>query len=1411
MVRKVASIIIIFAFFTDTLIVPGNAWDLSTSAGKELNSSQIAVPSTFDDLTGIQHKDIGRVKLSLEACFGTEAKIDMKALRAAGEKYRDSIFDDANFFFHEAEPLGNGYSSVKCRLNDKKNGIRTYVAVFSTDKASLEGFPIEVFTQDEWARAKDSIKESINSGRALSSITRSYHKPSDERAIQRYILHEKGIDTVIRFAAQKGLVKKPIASRFDYKKTVINLLKDLRVDVQDTPGLVCPEDREFYVVKKTAEVQEKMRSLPKPIVVDNKTGKEHQVEYSAHSSNNAVYVFVDEKDFDLLTNEATPWSAAAMVTEMEKRSSSKTDIMEMSDEEILGLFDPRYREIKKHVSMDLRYARVLAPEFARILGFRPDEKHVDMLRVLCLVHDIGGMFGYDVHDKVEKVLTDLARDNRIKVEGKEPAEMLEAYKEKGIDLEVEMEKRGIVLEGKLEEIVGVVDHQKNSERVLEKMGVKVPQVVMELIASHMDVPSEKEWDKWTVEKKWLYLSFVAGDIFECGNKYCVPLSGTREGFGFEEVDQTFTFMTGEKGKFRNNSRIREVVTEAGDLIKSGVLNGLIKISRTPIQFTSFDPGQVAEKLEFILSHELGVMLGCPAEVKSEKEGINFQYVTNEMDERYRYRKRMRANVEKKMLKARTEEEKKTIQEAEGWVRFGTVDLDTDLASRDYAAAVALERTKTDERLTQIARDVGVRIAPPVKELTLFMSGGFYRDMQEFTADRDVYGDRFRLELIRDDDPSRIADKVIAAVEEKGIRPADVIVQFTAELGKEKYGRSLSRLRARGIRYLIVDNGDIGDDKEKRRGLRRDIYVIMLLTRVLGRDPGIDKEAYDLLDLFMKPYLGKIESETISNYDFLFSSGDASESVNARGMYRFLADVMRFRKRSVYDLVLEKWDEIMLRQRKGEGRVFNYDLDDVKRDHKPGAKLTRMYNPGRAAKRGSQVTKMDSVKEKYDESKFQFNKAREEEVIVDVTLDGVRCDVLVNTNPFMRGHILITPERERGHNQYFRGETAKVMLEMLRTADRKSFKIAYNSVGAFASINHLHIQAVEYQGLGGKMPVEREERELLFEESGVLVSTLPGWLVRTLVLESADKKSLNDQLLRLVRTLHTTNTPFNIMGTYDRGIYTIYVYPRKFQSSKLYGTGVAYMELSGEMALVDSDKDFRKIEEEELQNAIMKEGLDEEEFSSIVGWFRIKSEAMARRKKVPARDIVVPQKADYMFLLPSAFFKEKELSLHCQKYREFFKIAVVGGNGREFVNNAITQSDGKGNRAVLLVPDDIGEDDLARITREGIRFIRVDKRSLVEAQKQGAEERDSFQNNVYRLMLLVRCINGKTREDSTFYDILKTYLNYLVKLENISPEEYVEAIRKGDITRLVKGLLFFRPMTQYRPPEYDTAIAALLSA
>lgn len=1403
MVRKVVPIIIIFAFFTDLLVIPGNAWDHSTSGGKELNSSQIAVSSIFNDLTGIQHKDIGRVKLSLEACFGTGARIDMKALRAVGEKYRDSIFDGANFFFHEVEPLGNGYSSLKCRLNDKKNGIRTYIAVFSTDKASLEGFPIEVFTQDEWLKGKDRIKESINSGRALSSITRSYHKPSDERAIQRYVLHEKGVDTVIRSAAQKGFVKKPLASRFDYKRSVEDLLEELRVKVRDTPGLVRPEDREFYVVKKTAEVQEKMRSLPKPIVVDNETGKEYQVEYSAHSSNNAVYVFVDEKDFDQLTDETVLWPAAAIDSEIEKRIPSKTDIMEMSDEEILNLFDPRYGELKKHVWNSWVYAKFIGGMLAKVMDFKPEQEQWGMLRVACLLHDLGGRLGYGPHDQVEIDMIKKARAKGIRylprvdheretVTPIGPSELLAEFENKGIDLSEE-EKR----------VLPSLDHPNRTITEMEKIGIDLPPEVKNVIENHWDGPPDFVWNEWDTVRKWMELSLIVADGFEGANNYYKrKVLGSAE---YESIQETLDFL--KERQFRKRpeelgdlSTLEEEVKKLEEVLTAGngitELEKLVKFSRTPIQFTRFGPETVNGRLESRIAHELGVMFGLNTRITDD--GSGFISVENDMDERYRF-------LRSPGLKGTATD---TFDET---IKVSTTDLDKTLASRDYAAAVALERTKADERLTQIARDVGVRIAPPVKDLTLFMSEGFYRDKQEFTADRDVYGDRFRLELIRDDDPSRIADKVIAAVEEKGIRPADVIVQFTAELGKERYGRSLSRLRARGIRYLIVDNGDMGDDKEKRRGLRRDIYVIMLLTRVLGRDPGIDREAYDLLDLFMKPYLGKIESETLSNYDFIFSSGDASESVNARGMYRFLADVMRFRKRSVYDLVLEKWDEIMFRQRKGEGRVFNYDLDNIKRDHKPGAKLTRMYNPGRAAKRGSQVTKMDSVKERYDESKFQFNKAREEEVIVDVTLDGVRCDVLVNTNPFMRGHILITPERERGHNQYFRGETAKVMLEMLRTADRKSFKIAYNSVGAFASINHLHIQAMEYQGLGGKMPVEREERELLFEESGVLVSTLPGWLVRTLVLESADKKSLNDQLLRLIRTLHTTNTPFNIMGTYDGGIYTIYVYPRKFQSSKLYGTGVAYMELSGEMALVDSDKDFRKIEEKELQNAIMKEGLDEEEFLNIVGWFRIKSEAMAKRKKVPARDIVVPQKAEYMFLLPSAFFKEKELSLHRQKYREFFKIAVVGGNGREFVDNAITQSDGKGNRAVLLVPDDIGEDDLARITREGIRFIRVDKRSLVEAQKQGADERDSFQNNVYRLMLLVRCINGKTREDSTFYDILKTYLKHLVQLDNISPEEYVDAIRKGDITRLVKGLLLYRPMTQYRPPEYDTAVAALLSA
>ena len=216
------------------------------------------------------------------------------------------------------------------------------------------------------------------------------------------------------------------------------------------------------------------------------------------------------------------------------------------------------------------------------------------------------------------------------------------------------------------------------------------------------------------------------------------------------------------------------------------------------------------------------------------------------------------------------------------------------------------------------------------------------------------------------------------------------------------------------------------------------------------------------------------------------------------------------KNTLLQSLAKKWDALM-----DLGGVFRYTLEGVSR--RQVGRFFAMYNSGRSGRRPVQM-ETTSLFQPFQPEKFNFNKVNEKEVLVEnMNFDGVTADILVNLNPIMGRHVLIIPERKRCHNQYFNLQAAIVALGMVERIGKASYKVMYNSVGAFASINHLHLQAFEYDKLDGRYPVEiefadKDKRVLISEKNGVSFYELPDWIINTMVLHGSNKAEMINQLI-----------------------------------------------------------------------------------------------------------------------------------------------------------------------------------------------------------------------------------------------------------------------------------------------------------
>lgn len=104
--------------------------------------------------------------------------------------------------------------------------------------------------------------------------------------------------------------------------------------------------------------------------------------------------------------------------------------------------------------------------------------------------------------------------------------------------------------------------------------------------------------------------------------------------------------------------------------------------------------------------------------------------------------------------------------------------------------------------------------------------------------------------------------------------------------------------------------------------------------------------------------------------------------------------------------------------------------------------------------------VSSINVDFDSKGFNFNKPfLEKEIFVEQSLNGKVVSLLYNKFPFADYHGLLVVERDKQHNQYFSKEIFHYIWSVYDDlkSNIKNQVISYNSLGAGASVNHLHFQ------------------------------------------------------------------------------------------------------------------------------------------------------------------------------------------------------------------------------------------------------------------------------------------------------------------------------------------------------------------
>jgi hypothetical protein len=202
---------------------------------------------------------------------------------------------------------------------------------------------------------------------------------------------------------------------------------------------------------------------------------------------------------------------------------------------------------------------------------------------------------------------------------------------------------------------------------------------------------------------------------------------------------------------------------------------------------------------------------------------------------------------------------------------------------------------------------------------------------------------------------------------------------------------------------------------------------------------------------------------------------------------------------------------------------------------------------------------------FDGQGFHFNKPfLRQEILWSGELLGRNLDLFYNKYPFVDLHSLLLVDRQRCLPQYLLWDVHEYVWRLTQHLSRAipGVRVAYNALGAFASVNHLHLQLFVRQR---PLPVELGDWR---HNGGGDV-----YPVECLVFDTPD------QAWSLIDRLHEHNHAYNLLYAPGR----LYCFPRKRQGEFAlpdWSTGFSWYELCGGM-ITFSREAFSALDEQRI--------------------------------------------------------------------------------------------------------------------------------------------------------------------------------------------------------------------------------------
>ncbi|OMO95634.1 GDP-L-galactose phosphorylase 1-like protein [Corchorus olitorius] len=370
--------------------------------------------------------------------------------------------------------------------------------------------------------------------------------------------------------------------------------------------------------------------------------------------------------------------------------------------------------------------------------------------------------------------------------------------------------------------------------------------------------------------------------------------------------------------------------------------------------------------------------------------------------------------------------------------------------------------------------------------------------------------------------------------------------------------------------------------------------------------------------------------------------------------------------SFLNLLLGEWEE---RMRQG---LFHYDVTNCVTKIIPGKYgFIAQLNEGRHLKKRPTEFRVDQVLQPFDDSKFNFTKVGQEEVLfrfeqsnnykshyflataLAITADGNNSPnvVAINVSPIEYGHVLLIPHVLDCLPQRIDHSSFLLAINFAKEAANPFFRVGYNSLGAFATINHLHFQAyfLEVPFPIEKAPIPKIFTKKRVQDRGVIISKLLDYPVKGLVFEGGNSvQNLSDAVASACICLQNTNIPFNVLIS-DSG-KQIFLLPQCYAERQALGevrqelletqVNHAVWEIGGHIVL-KRHKDYDNASEESAWRLLAEVSLSEERFQEVKAYVletaRLQEKTNMKENKVNLNQVKdeANQKEDSLCKQPAA--------------------------------------------------------------------------------------------------------------------------------------------------------------------------------